>query len=263
MKPRKKMIGVWAGAVVLAVAASVAATQPAQAVNPDGSFQLVAATGKCVEVIPDANGNFYIAGNRIQQRTCDGSPQQQWFLQQLPGDFQGVRGFPRYHIVNRMTLQCLDDMNGATNNRNPVQQWTCNATSNTMVWTTFEAGPLGDQIYNERASKCLDVTDGSLQDGARLQIYNCFDTDGNIAQHYTMRLRKGPSGWEGQRDVDQAAQSVQRVGHLQADVAAVLGTSRAPLILNGSVRSRAPGGSSPGTSWPWRWASPGTRPTRC
>jgi len=194
MKRRKKMIGVSAGAVVLAVAASVAATQPARAVNPDGSFQLVAATGKCVEVIPDANGNFYIAGNRIQQRTCDGSPQQQWFLQQLPGDFQGVRGFPRYHIVNRMTLQCLDDMNGATNNRNPVQQWTCNATSNTMVWTTFEAGPLGDQIYNERASKCLDVTDGSLQDGARLQIYNCFDTDGNIAQHYTMRLRGGASG---------------------------------------------------------------------
>jgi len=30
----------------------------------------------------------------------------------------------------------------------------------------------------------LDVTDGSLQDGARLQIYNCFDDDGNIAQHY-------------------------------------------------------------------------------
>jgi hypothetical protein len=77
MKPWTKMIGIPIGAVVLAVAASLASTQPARAANPDGSFQLMAATGKCVEVIPDANGNFYIAGNRIQQRTCDGSPQQQ------------------------------------------------------------------------------------------------------------------------------------------------------------------------------------------
>jgi len=186
MKLRKKIIGIPVGAVVLAVAASLAAAQPARAANPDGSFQLMAATGKCVEVIPDANGNFYIAGNRIQQRTCDGSPQQQWFLQQLSGAFQGVGHVPRYHIVNRMTLQCLDDMNGATNNRNPVQQWTCNSTSSSMVWAVFGPQTLGDQIYNERASKCLDVTDGSLQDGARLQIYNCFDDEGNIAQHYTM-----------------------------------------------------------------------------
>jgi Ricin-type beta-trefoil lectin domain-like len=184
MKLRKKMIGIPVGAVALAVAASVAATQPAQAVNPDGSFQLKAATGKCVEVIPDASGNFYVNGNRIQQRTCDGSPQQQWFLERLSGAFQGIGQVPRYHLVNRMTLQCLDDMDGATNNRNPVQQWTCNPTSSSMVWAVLGPQTLGDQIYNERASKCLDVTDGSLQDGARLQIYNCFDDDGNIAQHY-------------------------------------------------------------------------------
>jgi hypothetical protein len=55
-----------------------------------------------------------------------------------------------------------------------------------MVWAIFGPQALGDSIYNERASKCLDVTDGSLQDGARLQIYNCFDDDGNIAQHYRM-----------------------------------------------------------------------------
>lgn len=63
MKLRKKIIGIPVGAVVLAVAASLAATQPARAAGPDGSFQLMAATRKCVEVIPDANGNFYIAGN--------------------------------------------------------------------------------------------------------------------------------------------------------------------------------------------------------
>ena len=184
MKQRMKMTGITAGAVVLAAAASLASTLPARAANSDGSFQLKAATGKCVEVVPDANGNFFVAGNRIQQRTCDGSPQQQWFLEQLSGSFQGVARVPRYHLVNRMTLQCLDDMDGATNNRNPVQQWTCNPTSSSMVWAVFGPQALGDSIYNERASECLDVTDGSLQDGARLQIYNCFDDDENIAQHY-------------------------------------------------------------------------------
>ena len=159
MKLRKKIIGIPVGAVVLAAAASLAATQPARAANPDGSFQLMAATGKCVEVIPDANGNFYIAGNRIQQRTCDGSPQQQWFLQQLSGAFQGVGHVPRYHIVNRMTLQCLDDMNGATNNRNPVQQWTCNSTSSSMVWAVFGPQTLGDRSTTSgRASASTSPT---------------------------------------------------------------------------------------------------------
>ena len=83
--------------------------------------------------------------------------------------------------------QCLDDMNGTTTNRNPVQQWTCNGSSS-MVWGLYDVNnPLGDQIVNERAAICLDVSDGSLQDGARLQIYNCFDAQGNIAQHYAMR----------------------------------------------------------------------------
>lgn len=175
-----------AGTMMLAGTA-VAAAQPAFAANPDGSFALVAATGKCVEVMPDTSGNFYVAGNRIQQRTCDGSPQQQWFLNRVAGNFFGIPGDPPYELVNRMTLQCLDDMNGTTTNRNPVQQWPCNG-STSMVWGLEDTNnPLGDQIVNEKAAICLDVSDGSLQDGARLQIYNCFDAQGNIAQHYTMR----------------------------------------------------------------------------
>ncbi|MBO3747541.1 RICIN domain-containing protein [Streptosporangiaceae bacterium NEAU-GS5] len=176
--------------------------QPASAVNADGSVELKAATGKCLEVVPDASGNFFVTGNRIQQRTCDGAPQQQWFLDQLPGaalvqapsggatPHSGavISGPPRpiYHIVNRMTLQCLDDMDGRTTNRNPVQQWTCNGdTSMVWVWDeVYEPSTLGARLINMKAGKCLDVTDGSFENGARLQIYNCFDP-GNAAQHYT------------------------------------------------------------------------------
>jgi ricin-type beta-trefoil lectin protein len=182
-----RWIGTPIASVVLMAATALAGAQAASAANPDGSFSLVAATGKCVEVMPDTNGNFYVAGNRIQQRTCDGSPQQQWYLHQVSGNLFGIPGAPRYELQNRMTLQCLDDMNGTTTNRNPVQQWTCNGSSS-MVWGLYDVNnPLGDQIVNERAAICLDVSDGSLQDGARLQIYNCFDAQGNIAQHYAMR----------------------------------------------------------------------------
>lgn len=186
LRPGRR-IGTSIAGVLLLGGTIVAGAQPAFAANPDGSFSLVAATGKCVEVMPDTSGNFYVAGNRIQQRTCDGSPQQQWSLQLIQGNFFGIPGAPRYELQNRMTLQCLDDMNGTKTNRNPVQQWTCNGSSS-MVWGLYDTNnPLGDQIVNERAGICLDVSDGSLQDGARLQIYNCFDAQGNIAQHYQMR----------------------------------------------------------------------------
>ena len=179
-------MGAGIAGVLLMAGTVVAGAQAASAANPDGSFSLVAATGKCVEILPDAGGNFYVAGNRIQQRTCDGSPQQRWFLQVVGGNFHGIRNAPRYHLVNWLTLQCLDDMDGTTTNRNPVQQWFCNGT-NSMVWGLFDtSNPIGDQLVNDRSETCLDVSDGSFADGARLQIYNCFDT-GNFAQHYTMQ----------------------------------------------------------------------------
>jgi hypothetical protein len=183
-----RRIGMPVAGVMLAAGATFVAAQPASAANPDGSYELVAGAGKCLEIVPDVNGGgFYVAGNRIQQRACDSSPQQQWFTQDVGPNWRGQNGLERWHIVNRMTLQCLDDMNGATNDRNPVQQWPCNPTSTSMSWTFFDPEPsIGVQIDNERSAKCLDVTDGSLQDGARLQQYHCFDT-GNIAQHFTGR----------------------------------------------------------------------------
>jgi hypothetical protein len=73
-----------------------------------------------------------------------------------------------------------------TRDGSPRQQWTCED-SNTMVWGLFDLdNPGGDQVINDRASKCLDVTDGSPQAGARLQIFHCTGTS-NFAQHFIMR----------------------------------------------------------------------------
>jgi hypothetical protein len=77
-------------------------------------------------------------------------------------------------------------MNGATNDRKQVQQWPCKPNASSMSWAFFDPEPIGVVIQNEKSAKCLDVTDGSLQDGARLQQYNCFDTE-NVAQHFIGR----------------------------------------------------------------------------
>lgn len=186
MKSWAKKAGVPTAAAALALLGILAAAAPARADTIWGQWPIRAATGKCIEVVPNANGDLFAVGNRIQQRTCDGSPQQQWQFVQIPGDFQGFAGNPRFHLVNAWTGQCLDDTDGRTNDRNPVQQWACSPTSNSMVWGfgNLSEDPLGLTLWNEHApGKCLDVTDGSVQDGARLQIYHCFDS-GNLAQHF-------------------------------------------------------------------------------
>src|SRR5262245_25431026 len=178
---RRLMITSVAAAMMVA-GATVIGVQPASAANPDGSVSLVAATGKCIEVAPTPWGNYNVAGNPIQQHTCDDSPQQHWFLSRLPQS-DGL-----YHLINERTMQCLNNTNGVTTNRNPVQQWSCDG-RDSMNWKLDSAShpsSLGFVVINARAGKCLDVTDGSLQDFARLQIYTCFDP-GNVAQHYTIR----------------------------------------------------------------------------
>jgi Ricin-type beta-trefoil lectin domain-like len=177
-------IGASIAGVLLAAGSILVEAQPAFADDfPTGNVVLRAGTGKCIEVIPTSGSIFY-AGDRLQQRTCDGSPQQQWQLDPLPGGFQDCSWCNAYHIVNRLTGQCVDDMNGGRNDRNPLQQWTCN-TSDTMVWEISFGPPW--YFVNERSSKCIDVTDGSFDDGARIQQYNCFDYPENVAQEYSVQ----------------------------------------------------------------------------
>ena len=89
-------------------------------------------------------------------------------------------------MINQGTGQCLDDRDGKTSDWSPVQQWTCNDTSTTMLWAlgSFQNGAA--QLLNLRAiqnggSTCLDVAHGSVDDGGVLQLYDCMD--GDAAQH--------------------------------------------------------------------------------
>jgi hypothetical protein len=150
-------------------------------------------SGECLTPVPGPDGIYRVNGLGIEQFTCvansDGSHPLQQLWSMIPGGTVGVFGVTTtvYHIVNWASGQCLDDRDGQTADRSPVQQWTCNDTSDTMQWVLLDNLAGSQQLINLRAvrnsgSACLDVAGGSLQDGAVLQLYHC--TSGNTAQHF-------------------------------------------------------------------------------
>jgi hypothetical protein len=165
---------IWFG-VVLAVLLSVMPAAPALAEygTPPPNWRHALfynlGSGLCLQPQYEAPTN----GLTIVQQPCnDNDLYQRWWFQLLVQDRTTPLG--TYRIINSGSGQCLDDRDGRTANGSPVQQWTCNYTSNTMQWK-FENG--GDrynyQFRNVRSGKCLDVRGGSLQPGAVLQIYEC------------------------------------------------------------------------------------------
>jgi hypothetical protein len=76
-----------------------------------------------------------------------------------------------------MTGQCLDNRNGSLLDKGLVQQWPCNNTSNTMLWSIqFHDGW---EIRNARSGKCLDIAGGSTGTGVYAWQYHCTSTPGN------------------------------------------------------------------------------------
>ena len=146
-------------------------------------------SGKCIEPVPGLDGNYAVNGLAVEQFTCQPSPSliPVWGIVPVADVFVFPSTRTVYHIVNWQSGQCLDDRDGRTSDRSPVQQWTCNDTSTTMQWMLGDSLGGARQLINLRAvrnggSACLDVANGSGSDGAVLQLYHC--TSQNTAQHF-------------------------------------------------------------------------------
>jgi Ricin-type beta-trefoil lectin domain-like len=144
-----------------------------------------------VAPVPDPDAGYAVNGLDIEQFTCTPSGQvnltQIWGVVPIADVFVWPQVRTVYHIVNWQSGQCLDDRDGRTSDRSPVQQWTCNDTSTTMLWFLGDSlngarQLLNFRAYQNRGSQCLDVAGGSLADGAVLQLYHC--TFQNTAQHF-------------------------------------------------------------------------------
>ena len=182
---RRAAAGLIALAAIILSGGAVASTARADTTLPVGAFRLVNyGSGKCVEVVPDQfTFSLFENGDRIWQRTCDGAPQQSWLLVRATnGTIAGMGNVVRYHLINQYTGLCLDLKDGKTNDGAIIQQWTCNGTSTTMMWSLYDDFYSSRQVVNDRSGYCLDVAGGSWADHALLQNYHC--TNGNTAQHF-------------------------------------------------------------------------------
>jgi len=128
-------------------------------------IEIVSGAGKCLDVHePDQFNN----GGRVQVWQCNGSKQQEWFLDR--------------DAIRTSAGKCLDvHSDEQYRDGARVQIWDCNGLQQQQWKVT-------DNAIVSGARKCLDVP-GELQhkDGAPVQVWQC---NGGPPQRWTVRPKK-------------------------------------------------------------------------
>jgi hypothetical protein len=166
MKNTLRIVGILAGVVSTVIGGAVAA-QPAQAVP--AVFSIVNyGSGLCLE----RSGSGLEAP--ILQQPCDSTHMtQRWVLSPATAT--------QYQVANKGNPTCLDVRNGVNADRTVVQQRACDIQAHSMRWQPSTLVP-NLFFISAIGSRCLDVAEGSLQPGARIQIYRCTSANTNTAQ---------------------------------------------------------------------------------
>src|SRR5215813_9824223 len=144
---------------------------------PAFSFMIVNyGSGLCLE--PSGSG----LGDPILQQPCDSN---------RPAQIWGASGATatQYLISNKVhATHCLDVRDGVNADRTVVQQWSCDIQAHSMRWQFSTLVP--DHFFklvSAIGSRCLDVAGGSLEPGAKIQIYRCTQANTNTAQIWETR----------------------------------------------------------------------------
>jgi hypothetical protein len=169
-----------AGAFGAAAAAMVMTTVLAGAAMADtgfGSIQVVR-SGSCLDV--RAQDGFYSPGARVQQWDCSGVPEQQWQFHPyatVPSPNNPAVSVTLYQIQSQRSGLCMEVGAGGTHAL--VRQNNCGTGSvNDTARQLFLSVPLGNTNLRflrpwSSASLCLDVQNGSDDNGNLLQQYPC------------------------------------------------------------------------------------------
>jgi Ricin-type beta-trefoil lectin domain len=136
---------------------------PAQALS---YYQLQnGATGKCL----DQNYSDPNNGAKVQMWNCWGGPNQQWAA-------QNCNYLQQCEIVNLWSGLCLDAQSqGITQNGDTVFVWTCWGGANQYWYVGFpDASNFHWQVLNRADGKCLDADANNPNDGAKVQLWDCW-----------------------------------------------------------------------------------------
>lgn len=135
----------------------------------------------------DVTGGGKKSGNNVQQYAVNGTAAQRWIpVKQTNGSFVFYSGLGRNLV--------LDVNGGSVSNGANVQIWTANGSA-AQRFIAIDANPhvaagiqsVADGMYQinsvSDSSTCLDVTGGSVSNGARIQTYA---TNGTMAQCFKL-----------------------------------------------------------------------------
>jgi len=156
-------------AVLIGAAAGVVGS--AGAASADDEFRadifrlLNSATDQCADVST--------TGNEVVQEPCTGKPTEVWLAQQAtPATFD-------VQLVNQSSSLCMDlQVRGEVPDGTAVVQNPCATKLISQRWAFVFAGGVPGlvKVVNQSTGKCLEVKDGSLTQGAPLQVSTCLDS---------------------------------------------------------------------------------------
>lgn len=176
-----------AGAACLTALASVfALAGPASAAYPTTTWvsgltkQGTTPDSSNRRVLDVVNGSLD-NGAPVQMWQRNGLAQQYWTIHRLPKDETGQY---MYVLRNQKSLKCLDmATDGVIGNGTRVQQWSCPADPNSVVFnqrwygspvtTSGATAPWIKLRSALRPDLCLDVAGYNDGNGARLQVFTC------------------------------------------------------------------------------------------
>jgi Ricin-type beta-trefoil lectin domain len=132
-------------------------TSPALARGPGlgpVTFQVSAGQYMCLDAAADQMRN----GGKVQLWTCNGQPQQIWYVEDLGVMRNG-----------RNSNFCLEAHGEQIRDGGTVQLWTCNYAS----WQRWYEGYSLAWQNGKNRSLCLDAKAQEIRDGGRIQLWTC------------------------------------------------------------------------------------------
>ncbi|WP_165828823.1 RICIN domain-containing protein [Flavobacterium sp. HTF] len=139
----------------------------------DGFYKLThKGTNQCLDVFQNSS----VQGANVQQSTDSGNNAQRWKIEIMSDGYA--------KLTHKGTNQCLDVDNNSSQSGANVQQWTDNPNANNDAqrWKLdlIEVPIVSGGIYrltHKGTNQSLDVSDGSIQQGANVQQYTSNETD--------------------------------------------------------------------------------------
>lgn len=156
------VIGAAAGGFVMA--GSAGAMSSDDSVQADRFFLINTATDQCADLSSTST-----TGNEVVQEPCTRRPTQVWLAQPLQTE-------PFVQLVNQSSGLCMDPV-AVVGGGVSVVQARCNPKLFSQHWQFVLGsvpGPL--RVVNRVLGQCLEVKDGSLVEGAPLQVSTCVDS---------------------------------------------------------------------------------------